>query len=294
MKRAQRGFTLIEVMIAIAILSMALATVFGSNVGAARSTMHARNITRATLMARCRVVEAEAYLLKNQLPISDLNLDDPPATGDDPCCTDGFTCDAKVERVELPSPSSIETSAGNALLGRAAQGAAGSSFTGSGSGVTAARPGAGGGDGGAGSGGGSSDPVGALAGAMSMMGGGGGGGSTSAGRGGGGGGSGSLAGAGAPSPREMAGMLLSTVYPTVKPLLEGAIRKLTVTVRWREGEREQSFDVVEYVTNPGQTLPPAELLNAQQQAAQAAAGVPGATGGATPTATPVAPIGLPR
>jgi hypothetical protein len=55
-------------MIAIAILSMALATVFGSNVGAARSTMHARNITRATMMARCRVTEAEAYLVKNQLP----------------------------------------------------------------------------------------------------------------------------------------------------------------------------------------------------------------------------------
>jgi hypothetical protein len=52
------------------------------------------------------------------------------------------------------------------------------------------------------------------------------------------------------------------VYPTVKPMLEGAIRRLKVTVRWREGEREHSFEIVEYVTNPGQTLPSAELLNA--------------------------------
>ena len=60
----------------------------------------------------------------------------------------------------------------------------------------------------------------------------------------------------------MAGTLLTTVYPTVKPLLEGAIRRLKVTVRWNEGEREHSFVIVEYVTNPGQTLPTAELLNA--------------------------------
>ncbi|MFO0626540.1 MAG: prepilin-type N-terminal cleavage/methylation domain-containing protein [Polyangiales bacterium] len=69
-------------------------------------------------------------------------------------------------------------------------------------------------------------------------------------------------------------MLLSTVYPTVKPLLEGAIRRLTVTVRWNEGSQEHSFSVVEYVINPGQTLPAAELLQAAEQAAGAAAGIP--------------------
>ena len=36
----ENGFTLIEVMIAIAILSMALVTVFGSNIGGARSASH--------------------------------------------------------------------------------------------------------------------------------------------------------------------------------------------------------------------------------------------------------------
>jgi general secretion pathway protein I len=276
LRATQRGFTLIEVMIAVAILAMALATVFGSNVGAARSTMHARNITRATMMARCRMVEAEAYLLKNQLPPADQDLEDPPATGDDPCCTDGFTCDAKVERVELPNPASVETSAGDQLLGRAARGAAGTSFAGGGGG--------GGGDGGTGR----SDPMGSLAGAMSMMGGGG-----SPGGGTSGAGGASLAGAGAPGPREMAGMLLSTVYPTVKPLLEGAIRRLTVTVRWNEGNQERSFNVVQYVTNPGQTLPAAELLNAAEQAAAAAAGIPGAAGvpGAGGTPSSVLPAG---
>ncbi len=250
--RAQAGFTLIEVMIAIAILSMALATIFGSNIGGARSTAHARHITRATLMARCRIVEVEAYLVKNQLPPADQDIEDPPATGAEPCCTDGVTCDAKVERIELPAPQRVETAAGDQLLGRAAGAAAGSSFGGPG-GVT-------GGDGGVGA-------LGMLAGAMGSM-----------GSGSSGGGSGSLSGSGAPSPREMAGSLLTTVYPTIKPMLEGAIRKLTVSVRWNEGSREYSFDVVEYVTNPGQTLPAGDLLNAAQNAAGGGTGTGTGTG----------------
>jgi prepilin-type N-terminal cleavage/methylation domain-containing protein len=254
--RSDAGFTLIEVMIATAILAMALATVFGSNVGGARSTAHARWVTRATMMARCRMTEAEAYLVKNQLPPADQTLEDPPEGTSDPCCVDGVTCEVKVERIELPAQSDVETAAGDQLLGRAAGAVAGTSFGGSG-GVT------GGGDGGV---------LGSLASAMGAMSGGG----TSSG------GGGSLAGAGAPSPREMAGTMLTTVYPTVKPLLEGAIRKLTLTVRWSEGRREYSFDVVEYVTNPGQTLPTAEQLNALPGGAGGAAGgLFGGLGGGT-------------
>ena len=84
----------------------------------------------------------------------------------------------------------------------------------------------------------------------------------------------------------MAGSLLTTVYPTVKPLLEGAIRKLTVHVVWHEGSREYSFDVVEYVTNPGQTLPTAEQLNALPGGA---GGLPGGAGGGAGGGTGVNP-----
>lgn len=249
-RRAQRGFTLIEVMFAIAILSMAMTVVFSSNIIAARSTMHSRELTRATMMARCRLTEAAAWLEVDRLPATDVALEDPPQTGQEPCCTDGVTCEAQVDRIELPSPATVETAAGNQILGQAASAAAGTSF----GGATGVR-----GDGGVGG-----AALGGLAGAMGMM-------------NGASGGSGA-APSGAPSPRDMAGTLLTTVYPTVKPLLEGAIRRLTVTVRWHEGEREHSFVVVEYVTNPGQTLPSSELLNA----------LPGATGptpGVQPTST---------
>ena len=109
-----RGFTLVEVMIAIAILAMAMATVFGSNIGAARSTQRARMLTQATMMARCRVTEAEAYLQRNMLPEdTDKILEDPPDTngGGEPCCTEGVTCTVHVEKIELPSPTDANASA---------------------------------------------------------------------------------------------------------------------------------------------------------------------------------------
>lgn len=269
--RAGKGFTLIEVMFAVAILAMAMTVVFSSNIIAARSTVHSRELTRATMMARCRLTEVEAYLVRNQLPPTDQTLEDPAETGEEPCCTDGITCEAKVERIELPNPATVETAAGNQILGQAASAAAGSSFGGPG--------GTRGGDGGT--------PLGALAGAMSMMG--------SATGGSGGGGGSTLAGAGAPSPRDMAGTLLTTVYPSVKPLLEGAIRRLTITVRWHEGEREQSFDIVEYVTNPGQTLPTNELLNQMQGNGPQTPGQTTGPGNQTGSSTaPPSLLGLPR
>ncbi|MDB4931362.1 MAG: ral secretion pathway protein, partial [Myxococcaceae bacterium] len=129
-RRAQRGFTLIEVMFAIAILSMAMTVVFSSNIIAARSTMHSRELTRATMMARCRLTEAAAWLEVDRLPATDVALEDPPQMGQEPCCTDGVTCEAQVDRIELPNPATVETAAGNQILGQAASAAAGASFGG--------------------------------------------------------------------------------------------------------------------------------------------------------------------
>lgn len=269
-----RGFTLVEVMIAIAILAMAMATVFGSNIGAARSTQRARMLTQATMMARCRVTEAEAYLQRNMLPEdTDKILEDPPDTngGGEPCCTEGVTCTVHVEKIELPSPTDANASAGSQILGAAAQAAQGTRFGGDGGvgGIAPPAPGAEAPGGGAGALGG----LGALTG---MAGGGGGGGG---GRGG--------SGASGPSPRDLASSLLSSVYPAVKPLLEGAIRRMTVRVRWREGDVERGFEVVEYVTNPGQTLSSGELPDPS-----AAPGTPGAPGapGSRPGAPGAAPM----
>lgn len=300
MKHARPGFTLIEVMIAVAILALGLSTVFGSSVIAARGTAHARMITQAALLARCRMTEVESYLRQNQLPETEQTLEDPPDSNHERCCEGAFSCAVRVDRIELPPATQVSTAVGDRLLGRATSSARGTTYS------SLGAPGASRGDGGisltprgsgdssgssgpAGGGlmglasafsalgaGGGSDPTGGLASALAGgLGGGGGGG---AGRGGGG-----LAGAGAPSLQSMTMELIAGVYPTLKPLLEGAIRMVTVTVSWHEGEREYHFDVVQYVTNPGQTIATGEALNALEgRNPTTGAGGPGAPPGQTP------------
>src|SRR5262249_41088713 len=85
-------------------------------------------------------------------------------------------------------------------------------------------------------------------------------------------GSGGPSSAGAPTLQGMAAVLLAGIYPTLKPLLEGAIRKVTVAMHWYEGSREFSFDVVQYVTNPGQALPSGETMDALERAAGGTSG----------------------
>jgi general secretion pathway protein I len=54
----------------------------------------------------------------------------------------------------------------------------------------------------------------------------------------------------------IATMALTIIYPTLKPMLEASIRRVTVSVKWNEGSSARDFSVVEYVTNPMQGLPP--------------------------------------
>ena len=44
-------------------------------------------------------------------------------------------------------------------------------------------------------------------------------------------------------------MVMGMVYPSLKPVLENAIRKVTVKVEWQEGQRPKSFELVQYVTD---------------------------------------------
>lgn len=250
------GFTLLEVMISVAILAMGLSTVFGSNVIAARRVAHARMVTQAALLGQCRMTGVESYVRKNQLPQIDENLDDPPAGGAEACCEAPFTCEAKIEKIELPDPPEVSSAAGADMLSTAAAAMAGSQFGGA--------PGAGG------AGGAAANPLAGLAGALGGLG----------GAGGAAPGSGAMSGAGgAPDISGIQTQLLTSIYPTLKPLLEGAIRKVTVRVVWNEGSRENSISIVQYVTNPGQTIQSGDAMPAIPGAAGAGAGGAGAAGG---------------
>lgn len=63
MKRPSRGFTLLEVMVALAILAVSLVAILGINDGTVRSHAYAKRLTVATLLARSKMVDIETHFL---------------------------------------------------------------------------------------------------------------------------------------------------------------------------------------------------------------------------------------
>ncbi|MGF1465220.1 MAG: prepilin-type N-terminal cleavage/methylation domain-containing protein [Sandaracinaceae bacterium] len=97
--RLRGGFTLLEVMVAVAILSLAMVAIFSSQGGAVRTGVRARALTTATFLARCKMLEIEEQVANEGLPaISD--------RGEDGCCEDGemdgYRCEWAIEQVILP------------------------------------------------------------------------------------------------------------------------------------------------------------------------------------------------
>ncbi len=100
-----QAFTLLEVMVAVGILGLALTALYSSEVGAVKAAVRARNLTVATLLARCKMAEIEEQVLREGLPAIEDH-------GRDGCCEDleqdGFQCDWRIERVELPDEPPTE------------------------------------------------------------------------------------------------------------------------------------------------------------------------------------------
>ena len=94
-----RGFTLLEVMIAVAILGLSLTAIFSSEVGAANVAQRARRQNIAATLARCKMGEIEEVIAIEGLPALEKK-------DTDNCCehapAEGFECDWIVERIILP------------------------------------------------------------------------------------------------------------------------------------------------------------------------------------------------
>jgi general secretion pathway protein I len=204
---AQHGFTLLEVLVAIAILGLGLTVILGSQVGLFTNAARGQHLTVATNLARCKMGEIEVDLLRLGYQLTDVK-DDGPCCGEDDS-NDGYRCKWKIERVTLP-----ELPLGGADAGAAAAGDAGLDL----------------------------GPIKMLTG-LNQPG-------------------GQTLGSGptdlaktlgnAPSPMGLAPMMMSMVYPTLKPMLEASIRKVSVTVSYKEGKFERELLVTQYVTNPQQ------------------------------------------
>jgi general secretion pathway protein I len=199
--RLRSGFTLLEVMVAVAILALALTAIFASQAGSIKVAHRARKTTMAALLARCKMGEIEEQIFEEGFPALELS-------GEDGCCedaeVDGFTCDWVVESVVLPEPGLGEDEEDPMAAAAGAAGAEGEPPTAES--VEAMLGG---------------DAAGGMGGDM------------------------------------LTEMALSYAYPILKPALEQQVRRAKVTVFWHEGDREHSFDVVQYlVAEPGQAGPP--------------------------------------
>jgi general secretion pathway protein I len=230
-RRAGRaGFTLLEVLVAVSILGLGLTVILSSQVGLFSSSQRASNLSLATHLARCRMNETEVELLKDGYPVIDETKDDGP------CCEEEsesrFRCKRLIQRIELPQPAG-EGADGGAPVAGSALGDAGAALN------LTANPTAGGGlDALSGLG-----PLGALASIQQT------GGAALEGKDS----FGSFMGeAAAGGTQGLVSMLMGMVYPDLKKMLEASIRKVTITVEWKEGSVERELAVTQFVANPMQ------------------------------------------
>jgi prepilin-type N-terminal cleavage/methylation domain-containing protein len=102
--RRARGFTLLEVMIAVAILSMTLVVLLSIVTSNIRATHHAKLTTTATFLARGKMVDVEDSVLENGFSTSDESAAGTFKEQGHP----EFHWDSIIERVELPPDAALK------------------------------------------------------------------------------------------------------------------------------------------------------------------------------------------
>ncbi len=206
-----RGFSLLEVMVSVAILGLVLTVILSAQGGLAASNRGAANMGQAASLGRCKMTELEEQMLKLGFPELDQVEDDVE------CCVDenreGFRCATRIEKIELPNFTD-----GNSL-------GDGGALTGAFAAASGAPPG------GPGPAGGAGLNLNIDAGIAGI--------------------GGQIAGQlGSGGTEGLLSMVMGIVYPSIKPMFEASVRRVTVTVRWKEGPNAREFPLVQYVTNP--------------------------------------------
>lgn len=193
--KLRRGFTVLEVIVAVLLLAVSVVSIFGAQFAAVATASYSQYVTQAIQLARCRMNELEL-----QFQLED-GFEEGDITESGTCCevvedeadAELFECTWEIKTIEFPDVTQM---------------------------LSAAEP-----DGGV-----DDDPLGGDLGDMA-------------------------------DDFDSMGMI-SAVAPMITELLQAAIRRVTVTVEWRQGSRQRKLDVSQYVVHP--TQGPLELL---QQAA---------------------------
>jgi general secretion pathway protein I len=258
----RRGFTLLEVMIAVVILAVGLASLFTSEAGAIRIAQRARTTTVASLLARCKMAEVEELVAKQGWPGELIE-------GRDECCEegekDGYSCVWKVERIKLPDVEEDKEEDDDDDAKKGDDKAKPTGMIDSLAQLSKQEPGD------------------RLSGITDML----------------SGGRGSkdekIASAGSgddgkktKEEREqesmldpMASMVMNLAFPIMKPVIQEGVRRASVSVNWKEGEKEQTFEVVQFLVSEAQII----VEEQDEDNPNAQTGATGTTGTSTTSTT---------
>jgi general secretion pathway protein I len=237
------GFSLLEVMVAVAILGLGLTAILSAQAGSFSAATHARSLSVATGLSRCKMLELEAKLAKDGFPEIDEN-------DSGPCCDDDdretMRCTWKIEKPVLPEPALGDLNLGADLnLGGPSSGAPGGGSPG-GLGALASLAGPNSSLSSVPSNGKVGDVAQGFAGALAESGG----------------------------VDGLAGMAMSFVYPDLKKFFEAGTRRVTVTVHWADGSTDRTLEVMQWYTKAAP--PVAAIPTATSSGGGAgAAGAPG-------------------
>ncbi len=217
----RRGFTLLEVLVAVAILGIGLTAIFSTQWVSFASVRHTRHLNEATGLVRCKMSEIEWDLKQNGFQITDVAESGPCCDGEEKL---GMTCSWRVDKPEFPqgnfgdldldSELDFSSSGGPSLIpgiggpsgGSAAPGAAALGFLKAGPKAM-----------------GQSGDVSDIA--DSFM----------------GGSDGVTDG--------LAALVMQIVYPELKAIFEAGTRRAVVKVSWFEGKKEYSVEIEQWITS---------------------------------------------
>jgi general secretion pathway protein I len=265
--RRKRGFSLLEVMMAIALFGAVVTTILSAQAGLVASNKSAANMSQAIEVGRCRMSEIEEKELRLGYP--EIEEKDSSLL----CCNDrevaGFRCEWQIERVTLPQQTSLSGDAGlSSLLGGGLGLDAGIGSLGaiaSGMPTTLSSP----------MGTVLSNPLGGaelnLDGGMTS-------GMQNIGQ--------TLTQNFGAGTAGLLTLVFNLVYPSLKPLLETAIRRVTVVIKWKEGAADRDFTLVQYITNPSRAGLLAAMADAGLGGDAGGSLAPGSVGGSSTAASP--------